>query len=719
MRWIAIAAFFLVLTGSALAAGSDEQYLDIYNEILQADSLGQSGHSEAAALRYLQAQTDLQKLQTEHPTWNPDIVKFRLDYLAEKLQSLGKFLPTTNAPPAAAPAPVQPSAVVQPPAAVQPSVAALAQQNAGLQEQVRSLTGANAELEGKLKEALSVQPAAVSPAELAKAEAKINMLQKERDLLAVALEQEKAANASAVSAAKAAVVSQEIAVLKARAEADEKKSQEEVARAKEAAAESERKLAAANKELELLKAARAAEADQTAALKARAEADEKKAQEEMARLKEAAAESEKMLAALGRELELVKAARPAEIQIAEGAKQIPEERDQLKQQLAEISKDEAEIVQLKGAVAEAEKKLAAANGELDSLKAARPVEAQPADDTKAVIEERDKLKEELAERSKDLADAEAHHNQELLSLRAALQQAEQRRDELEKKLAAVPPEQPARETAPATAPARPENPPSAQQMAQQVEQLQARIAVLEAEPVPYTAEELALLKKSPAATSAATPAAPPTAPPAEPPKTAFQARHVYSSKDLPPGAGALWADALRASMEHNYDTAEQKFNEVLRQDETNVYVLDHLAEAQFAAEHLADSEKSVQHALALDPDDPAGLYLLGLLRYRQDKLDEALDALSLSARFNPTNSATQNFLGCVLAEKGLRAAAETALRKALQSDPDNADAHFNLAVVYAGNQPPSLELARWHYKKAVALGHAKSATLDKLLAENP
>src|ERR1039458_1044378 len=33
MRWMAILAFFLVLTGSTLAAGSDEQYLDIYNEI--------------------------------------------------------------------------------------------------------------------------------------------------------------------------------------------------------------------------------------------------------------------------------------------------------------------------------------------------------------------------------------------------------------------------------------------------------------------------------------------------------------------------------------------------------------------------------------------------------------------------------------------------------------------------------------------------------------
>ena len=238
MRWMAILALFLVLTGSALAAGSDEQYLDIYNEILQADSLLESGHSDGAALRYLQAQTDLLKLQAEHPTWNPDIVKFRLDYIGEKLQSLGKVLSTTNAPPAAAPAAVQPAAVAQPSAAPQPAIAALTQQIAGFQEQIRSLTAANAELAGKLKEALSVQPAAVNPAELAKAEARIVALQKERDLLAVALEQEKAANGSAASAAKAAAIEQEIAALKARAEADEQKSRQEAARAKEAAAES-------------------------------------------------------------------------------------------------------------------------------------------------------------------------------------------------------------------------------------------------------------------------------------------------------------------------------------------------------------------------------------------------------------------------------------------------------------------------------------------------
>ena len=590
MRWIALLAFFLVLTGSALAAGSDEQYLDIYNGILQADSLLQNGQQEAAALRYVQAQTDLQKLHAEHPTWNPDVVKYRLDYLTEKLQALSKFVAATNAVPSAVTAPAKPLAVAAPVPA-QPSTAALEQQIAGLQVQIRSLSDANVELQGKLKEALSVQPASVSPAELAKAEEKIVALQKERDLLAVALEQEKAANS-------------------------------------------------------------------------------------------------------------LKAARPAEVQPAESPKLAPEERDQLKQLQADIAKDEAEIARLKHSLVEAEKKLAAANQELESVKTSRTAEAQSTADTKGLGEERDKLKAELAERSKDLAEAEAHNNAELFRLRAALQQAEQRRDELEKKLAAAPPEQSARET---TVPAQPEKSASARQ----VEQLQARIAVLEAEPVPYTAEELALLKKVPAPL------------PAELPKTALPDRHVYSSSDLPPGAGGLWADALNALIEHDYAAAEKKFNEVLLQDEKNVYVLDHLADAQFGAGQLAECEKTVQRSLALDPDAAAGLYLLGLLRYRQDRLDEALDALSRSAKLNPTNSTTQNFLGCVLADKGLRPAAETALRKALQCDPENGDAHYNLAVIYAGNKPPSLELARWHYKRAVALGHAKSETLDKLLAGSP
>ena len=65
-------------------------------------------------------------------------------------------------------------------------------QLAALTDQVRQLQADKTVLEAKLKEALSVQPAAVDPRELARAEEKIKGLQKENDLLKVTLDQEKA-----------------------------------------------------------------------------------------------------------------------------------------------------------------------------------------------------------------------------------------------------------------------------------------------------------------------------------------------------------------------------------------------------------------------------------------------------------------------------------------------------------------------------------------------
>ena len=441
MKWIAIMAFLLVLTCPARAAGSDDQYLEVYNEILQADGLAESGQFAAAALTYIQAQTDLRDFQARHPASNSELVNFRLEYVAEKIRSLSKYLPSTNAPPVFAPPPVQPSVMAQ------PSNAAVTQQIAGLQEQIRSLIDANTELQGKLKEALSVQPAAVSPAELARAEAKILVLEKEKDLLTVGLDQENAARASAMTAPKAAVSDQEIATRKARADAIEEKSRKE--------------LAEANKELELLRAERREKAPTAEVAKQISEErDQLKAQQaevakdeaQIARLTEALLGAEKKMAAANSELDTLKAAHVAEAHSAEEAKAVAAERDQLKEELAAHSKDLAtageranqELLSARAALQQAEqrrdeleKKLAAANSDLETLKADRTAEAHSAEEAKAVAAERDQLKEELAAHSKDLATAGERANQELLSARAALQQAEQRRDELEKKLADV------------------------------------------------------------------------------------------------------------------------------------------------------------------------------------------------------------------------------------------------------------------------------------------
>ena len=227
---------------------------------------------------------------------------------------------------------------------------------------------------------------------------------------------------------------------------------------------------------------------------------------------------------------------------------------------------------------------------------------------------------------------------------------------------------------------------------------QARVAALEARRTPYSAEEIALLKGS-------------SAPVAAPAPVAKSAKK--NSADLPPGAANVALEAQRAYAAQRFDEAEKKYLEVLTLDPGNVYTLANLGAAQMELNKLPEAETHLKRALALDPDDAFSLALLGLLKFRQQKSDDAFDALSRAAKLDPDNAQTQNYLGLVLSMKGQREPAEAAFRRAIQLAP-----HYNLAVYYATQQPPTRELARWHYQKAVTVGHPKSDDLEKLLARN-
>ena len=111
------------------------------------------------------------------------------------------------------------------------------------------------------------------------------------------------------------------------------------------------------------------------------------------------------------------------------------------------------------------------------------------------------------------------------------------------------------------------------------------------------------------------------------------------------------------------------------------------------------------------------IVLFGILCFRREKYDEALDALSKAAKLDPQNAEVQNYLGMALSEKGLRGPAETALRKAIELEPNNGSAHNNLAVIYLSQTPPLVELARWHYQKALAAKHPRNLDLEKMLDE--
>ncbi len=184
--------FVLLLVGSlglltAVAQGPDEQYVRIYNLIQQADALRASGESEQALSRYLEANTALTQIKRVYPTWQPKVVDFRLSYLSEKIEAISGSQPVARPAAATAPSVATPTA-----ASTTTNVNAELQRQLGeLQESVRRLQSERQILEAKLKEALSTQPAAIDPRELAKAQDRVQTLLKENELLKAGLEQEK------------------------------------------------------------------------------------------------------------------------------------------------------------------------------------------------------------------------------------------------------------------------------------------------------------------------------------------------------------------------------------------------------------------------------------------------------------------------------------------------------------------------------------------------
>jgi len=229
----------------------------------------------------------------------------------------------------------------------------------------------------------------------------------------------------------------------------------------------------------------------------------------------------------------------------------------------------------------------------------------------------------------------------------------------------------------------------------EMETLRARLAVVEAKPVPYSAEELALFREA--------------APQPNPTKR--------SIRELPSGTAELVASAQRHFANHEFDAAEADYRRILERDQNNGLVLANLATIELQQDKFADAEKHITAALAQSPEDAYNLSTLGYLKFRQEKYDDALDILSRAAKADPNNPEIQNYLGVTLSHKGQRVQAETALRKAVQLNPQYAPAHNNLAVIYL-NQTPSMPLlARWHYQKAVAAGQARNADLERLLAD--
>jgi hypothetical protein len=174
-----------------IASAQDDQYVKVFNLILQADALRDSGKGREALEKYLEAQDGLKKIQSAFPSWNDKVVAFRLNYMDTRIKPLMSQFPGTTMP-----KPIQPAGTQD------PLVSRISGLEKALYDKDQQLItfragkeraeAAMRDAEARLREALAARPKDVDPAEMAKAQDRVKGIQKDLDIQKITLEQQNA-----------------------------------------------------------------------------------------------------------------------------------------------------------------------------------------------------------------------------------------------------------------------------------------------------------------------------------------------------------------------------------------------------------------------------------------------------------------------------------------------------------------------------------------------
>ena len=165
----------------------------------------------------------------------------------------------------------------------------------------------------------------------------------------------------------------------------------------------------------------------------------------------------------------------------------------------------------------------------------------------------------------------------------------------------------------------------------------------------------------------------------------------------------------------HYDEAAAKYQTIIDKYPESLYAWSNLGVVRSQQGKLQEAMKALQQAVKLSPNDAFSYRNLGIVYYQLGQNDAAIDALERSIALDPNNVYSHDYLGCACSQKGWEEVAEKEFHKAIEINDDFPDAHYNLAIVYAMQKPPSLALARHHYQRALDLGLPHDPRLEKLL----
>ncbi len=614
MKRVGILSFALALLfgGWLATAGPDDEFVLVYNLIQAGDTLSDGGQKLAAQEKYLQAQAALEKLAREFPYWNPTIITYRRQYLADKLGPAAARLPAaTNAAPAAP--------ATSPDERDQRIVA--------LNREITGLRQDRALLEAKLREALAVQPATVDPRELAKAEDHVKQLQQENDTLRANVTAQEAKLAQAADPAALAAARQSL-----------KKANDDLAR-------QSAQLAALTRDKQKLEARlQKREKSSASATESKALADTQRALKDA---NQALAKQSATVSTLTQEkTSLEQQLKDANVKLATSshtAAPAPVKQSADTAALAAANTQLAEVKQTlaaeqsKNNVLQAEK--AALQKRLDELArqpasaaaaAPAPVETKPPVSTRAT----------KAEAKRQIKELEAE------------------RDELRKRVNTLNRELDSRHERRELA--------QGGQLAEEVTILRARLAAYESQKVPYTPEEMTLFKQTASVTQPA-PVFAATKPAREIPSDAVPlvaeaqrefANHQYAAAESK-YVQALKLDETNVGMlndlaatqieEDHLDAGEASLKRSLAQDPDNANALALMGLLRFKQKRYDDALDTLSRSVKINPDNAVAQNYLGITLSEKGLRGPAEAALRRAVTLRPDYAEAQNNLAVIYA----------------------------------------------------------------------
>jgi tetratricopeptide (TPR) repeat protein len=113
------------------------------------------------------------------------------------------------------------------------------------------------------------------------------------------------------------------------------------------------------------------------------------------------------------------------------------------------------------------------------------------------------------------------------------------------------------------------------------------------------------------------------------------------------------------------------------------------------------AESAYHQILALDPNQPDALHLLGLIRSQQSRPAEAEQLIRSAIARQPNSPDYHNSLGAVLATLGHTDQAIASYRAAIHHKPEYTQAHYNLAAALQGRG--AMDEAVTHYEHVLAV----------------